>query len=703
MSKFSVRTIFLGIDKMTAPIRKMDKNTQKFITGMNRGLHAVNGALSGVTAGVQKFGATVAVVGAATIAMIADVSAVGGEFEQTIVNASAKFGIFNRRVGEGRAQFKLLEDSARSMGKTTEFTAIQSAEALKFLGQAGFSANQGVATLPGILDLATVSGLELAQASDIATDALSSFGLKTKNTIQLTKNMTRVNDVFSKAADSATLSVDQIYEAMVKGGPAVTQAGFKIEDFAAITGVLADQALKGSAAGTGIAAMFRQMANPTEKARRILNHFKVDIADADGNFRDMVDIVRDLKPALSGLGTVAKTAALNEIFGRQGGSAMVKLLNAGADELDRYTKSLINAGGHSEKVATTMRDTFAVSWLNVKALIDDVKISMFEFIKEPLKDLFRGFKEWIGNNKKLFDSIGKTFKWLLEHPKLILSVVSVITILVTSLTALATVIGVVSGAMAILNFLMIANPVTLTIAGITAAITGLIAVAAVMAIYWDEWTTYLREMNPLLKGSLLLLLSLINPWAGLAAAIALVVANFDDLPAPFKDFLLLFSFGLEQIWEDLSNIGPAFEDLGFHLLLGVETIVDGFKTAFGAIGDFVSGIWNSITKTFEESINITMLLIDKMVRASEKARTYIPEFAGGISDEEFEKRDAEREARQQNRGVEVLGPQAVISKELKERRDSAELTIRDETNKTEVTKGSIEAMTNINLLQSGAF
>jgi TP901 family phage tail tape measure protein len=711
MSKrFSVEAIFKAVDKVTAPVRKMQTRVGKFTAKIDKGLRVAKRASDKLASGLKKAAAVAVISFAVITAALVSVNRVGMEFEQTLVTSAAKFGILNRHTEEGAKSYKKLEDAARSMGTTTEFTAQQSAEALNFLAMAGFNAEQAVAALPGVLDLATAAGVELAQASDIATDSLGAFNLMTDDTVQLQKNLSRVNDVLAATTNSANTNMEQMFEAMKDGGPVATAAGASIETFAALTGKLADAGIKGSKAGTTLKNMFLKLSAPTAGASKLLQRYGVQTKDAQGNMLDIVDILGDLDGALKDLGTADRANVLNEIFGLRAIAGVNVLLGVGADKIHEYRKALEASDGASKKLAAAMRDTFAVEWLNLLAIIDDVKLTIFELIKGPMKEILTSIKNWVVANTSLFKSIGKAFAWIFSHPKLLLAVAIVIGILVGALTALITTVSILSGVMTAFNFILAANPVVLIIGLIVAGIVALIAVLAVAVVFWEDWTKWLRESSTTMKVVLGLVALILGPLAAMAYLLALVGTYWEEISE-------VASIAFAMISDGLGNLADIFELVGLTISNTWAKVTDFIMEAWGEVGSFLSSMWTSVLLDFKKAGHFMVTMIDKLMLKTDKLRSKLPGFAGGLSDADLASRTAARSQEASARLAEisamesklaggeapkVLGPEAAMTREIRETKDSAELTIRDETGRAEITGGN-ENMRGVNLIASGAF
>lgn len=392
MSKFSVESVFKAIDKVSAPVRKMQARISKFTRTINRGFRAANRS-------INKFGKSLRGVASAgraglfrlSLAMGA-VIGIGANFEQTLVNAAAKFPEGIRR---GTKAFKELETVARRVGGTTEFTAAQAAKGLNFLAMAGFNAKQAMAALPAIVDLATAAQVDLATASDIATDSLGAFGLATKDPIQLGKNLARVNDVLALATVRTNTNMEQLFEGIVKGAPAFTAAGQSMESFTALMGVMANSGIKGGEAGTILRNTVLRLSNPVSQAARVMKQLGVNVADSDGNFRDILDIMQDFEKGLEGVGEVQRSAALSTVFGTRAVSGLSVQLKEGTTSIESFRKELQGAAGTSKEMASVMRDTLLGELKSLLSAAESVVLSLFKLKNQALEGSVEGLTKFV--------------------------------------------------------------------------------------------------------------------------------------------------------------------------------------------------------------------------------------------------------------------------------------------------------------------
>lgn len=532
--RFSVEAVFKAVDRITAPVSRMQNKVGKFTRSMNRGLRQVDGTIDRIGSGAKR--AALAIVAGITLiaGATADVMKTGAMFEQSLVSAAAKFP---GEIRKGTTAFQALEDAARQTGRTTEFTASQSAEALNFLAMAGFNAESSISALPGVVDLATAAQLDLATATDIASDTLGAFGLATDNAIELSENLARVNDVLAKTSTTANATIEQLFESFKEGGPVANTAGASIETFSALAGELANSGIKGTRAGTTLKNMFLKLAAPTAKGAQLLERLGVQTQDADGNFRDIVDVLGDLDSALADLGTAERSGVLEGIFGKIPIAGVNVLLETGAERLREYRTELEGASGASTTLATVIRDTTLGSFRALLSAIESVKISIFKLTEGPLKQHIEGLTEWIRANEDLIATrIGEFLLMIFENFDKIVDVTIKLGKTVGVIVAFVSAVKLATMAVAALNAVMALNPVGLVILGIGALIALLTTLAA--------WGFNVKEI---LVDSFLaigiVVGAMLGPVGLLIAAAAAVIVKWK----PIKQFFV-------DLWERVGRV-----------------------------------------------------------------------------------------------------------------------------------------------------
>jgi TP901 family phage tail tape measure protein len=359
-----------------------------------------------------------------------------GNFEASLNKASAITGATGK-------DFDKLKNKARELGATTQFSASQAADAITFLGQAGFSANKILESLDDTLKLASSSGLDLGRSADIVSNVLTGFRLETS---ELGKTV----DILSKAFTTSNQDLDQLSEALKFVGPVASSFGTSIEESVAAIGALSDAGLQGSVAGTGLRRVLSVLGAEAEK-------LGIVTTDSAGKLRPLADIIEDIEKK----GLTASQAL--EIFGDRGGPAISVLLARGSESLRQYTKELENSGGTADRLA------------NVQT----------QGLNGALKALRSGFEELqlrIGESgladaaQKLVERLTGLIRKLSELDSTTISVITAIAALVAGLGPALIALGSIAKLLPVLatGFTALTGPIGLITIAVAAAVGGLV-------------------------------------------------------------------------------------------------------------------------------------------------------------------------------------------------------------------------------------
>ena len=251
--------------------------------------------------------------------------------------------------GASAEEMERLTAAARHYGETTKFTASQAAEALNYMALAGWDVSQSLDALPGVLSLAAASGMELGAASDAVTDYLSAFGMEASQA-------TYMSDLMAYAQANANTSATQLADAYGNCASSMHAAGQDIETTTAMLMALSNQGVKGSEAGTQMAAVMRDLTQKMENGRIMIGRTAVQVVDAAGNFRDLNDIMADIGAAVEGMGTAESSAAIMTTFTARSVKAVQTILNEGLDNVDAYEQALRDSEGTAADQSATMLD-----------------------------------------------------------------------------------------------------------------------------------------------------------------------------------------------------------------------------------------------------------------------------------------------------------------------------------------------------------
>lgn len=293
-------------------------------------------------------------------------------FGQSMAEVQA---ITRATVGE----MEVMTAKARELGATTEFTASQAASAFKFLGMAGFNAEQSVAAIPDVLNLATAASMDLGRSADITSNIMSAFGIAADNA-------SRVTDVLAAASSRANTNVEQLGSAMAFAGPVASSLGVDIGDTAAAIGALSDMGIQGGMAGTGLRRVMSSLIKPTTDAQKALASYGItteEVNPATVELSDIVDLLRE-----RGL----DAADAFRIFGDRGAPAVLALIENN-DKLRELSNELRDVEGESKRMADTMRDTLLGDARTLVSAMQELALLMGERLEPAMRAIVQATTE----------------------------------------------------------------------------------------------------------------------------------------------------------------------------------------------------------------------------------------------------------------------------------------------------------------------
>ena len=374
MFKEKFQLILSAIDR-ASPILKSVATTVKGLTA--KAWHVVLRMTDFVTAPFRKLynlisspiTMALSIVGVGFSA--SDVISTYNDFETGMSGVRALTGATNE-------EFLLLKETAKELGAETSFSASKAAEGMQNLASAGFSTNEIVAAMPGMLDLAASSGEDLAVASDIAATTLRGFGLEASEAAH-------VADVLAEAAARTNANVSDTGEAMKYIAPIANTMGLSLEEVAAAIGLLSDAGIKGSQAGTTLRGALSRLAKPTEDMQEVMKNLGLSFYDSNGQMKSISAIVGMLKTNMANLTEEQRQNALVTLFGQEALSGMMVLMEAGPEKLDALTQSLENCEGAASEMAKVRLDNLAGDMEELSGAVETAKLDIMEKLDPYLR------------------------------------------------------------------------------------------------------------------------------------------------------------------------------------------------------------------------------------------------------------------------------------------------------------------------------
>lgn len=640
---FTIEAIFKAVDKISRPLGKIKGSLES--VGKSSVFKGLNTAADKGIKALGSFSNAIGIAGVASLAGLSlemqNVMTKGAEFEKTLVRTGSAF---ETPVKIGSKAFADLAAAARTVGMTTEFSAQQAAEGLNSLATAGYTAEQSMAALPKIIDFASAAALELGQASDITSDTLGAFALRTDDAAQNTANMARIMDVLTRAAADSTTNVAELFEGVRAGGAFAKTAGASLEQFVALQGTLANKGIKGAEAGTAIRNAYLHLTSQTKQAAEAQAKLGVVTAkNRDGSI-DMVTTIGRFSKATAKLSKDQKAAAISTIFGAFAVGPFLALMDAGADSVDGFTKRLEGAKGVTQEMAGAMRESTSAKIAKFFNVIDSVRLTVFDAIAPAVLDIADAVGKWVTANQELIGT--KAAEWAaglkenlpviatwLERIAKALAAFGVLTLIVKTISAIVTVVGWLSAAWGVIQagaaaLLIPVAGLTWPIVAIGAAIAGLIALAIA---YWPELSAFfskLADWGIEQIGRLWdwVVDSFNSAKQRIVAVFEFVVGLATLIFAPFVAFAKLHGEAMSAVWRAIIDtlislwdlVAPAFRLVWDGIVAYFKFQVDAIVSAWEYVATVFERVWQIIAGGFETYVQP---LLDKLAGVVGLVRT----------------------------------------------------------------------------------
>lgn len=414
------------------------------------------------------------------------------EFEQSV----ADLGAVSNTSG---AQLDAMAATAKKMGRETQFSAMQSAEAMGFLAMAGFDANQNMAAIPNVLNLSAAGAVDLARAADISSNVMSGFNKKAED-------LAHINDVLANTFTKSNTTLDMLGKTMEFAAPNAAALGIPIEHVAAMAGKLGDAGLQGEKGGTGLRAMFLRLASPMKRGQKSLDALGVSTLDANGNLRKMPDLLAEIGRKVNALPTGKQAEVLKNVFGTEGSSAAAVLLTQARTGALQEFITEVSKSGTAAAIAEKRMKTGQGAILRWQSATEGLAISVGNVLLPPLTELaIKGaaiaarIDAWTQKNPRLTSTIVKGAAAL----AVLLTTASAVGFIISGVATtigtaakifmfLSKAIRVVGVAIRIVGLIMAANPIGLVVAAI--------GLAAVLIIRnWSKVKEFFLNLWPQIK------------------------------------------------------------------------------------------------------------------------------------------------------------------------------------------------------------
>lgn len=535
------------------------------------------------------------------------------DFASEIINVGREFDAQMSKVqaisGASGKDFDDLRNKAKEMGASTKFTAKESAQAFEYMAMAGWKPKEMLQGIKGIMDLAAASGEDLASTSDIVTDGLTALGMGAKDAGHF-------SDVLAVASSNSNTNVSLLGETFKYAASVAGSYGYKLEDVAWASGLMANAGIKGTQAGTALRSIMSRLATDAGASSKQLGalgiltkKLGVEFYDSNGKMRDFKDVMEDARVAFKKQSSEDQAFIAKKIAGQNAMSGFLTIMNATTKDSDKLSNALKKCDGSAEDMAKTMNDNLNGDMTTLGSTIEGLQQNLYDKFSPALRVITQGFTNFVrsisdftkGGNSKAFDDIKKG----LEDMK------------------------------PLLDFLKDMIEAQLQIA-INNTINSLKIVWQMIKNLFSVAGSFFKTVSTTIKNTLGILGDILSgdfsgAWERIKTIFSSWSGFFSNTFGKLKDLFLLFGEYLKGFFTPIINLWKKI----------LSPIADFFAQMFDKIGkawskggDSIVKAWNSVIEFFKETWNVLKsifsVVFDFILLPFEMAFEIIKGIANGI-------------------------------------------------------------------------
>lgn len=549
--------------------------TKDKLKGLGSAMNSVGSQLS------TKVTLPIAALGTAAVKMSSD-------FNQAMSGVKAISGA----TGD---EFDALREKALELGAATAFSSQEVAAGMIEMAKAGWSSQQIIDGMGGVLDAAAASGENLATVSTIVADAITSFGLAAADS-------TRVADLMAQAANAGTIDIVDIGESMKYAAPLAKALGFSIEDVTTVIAAMSTAGIKGSQAGTSLRTMFTGMSSDIKFIGDSVGGAIVRVRDYNGEMRSLKDILSDMRWVFSEMTQAEKVMNAENIAGKNGMSGLLSVMTMTEEEYNKLADTMYESQGVADETARTMQDNLAMAVEQLGGAFETLAIRLGDIMTPMIRSLV----EWLTG---VVEKLGQLDPAVLKVVTAIAALVAalgpmlligakILTLIAGAKTAMAT-LGIAVGALS--------GPFGIAIAAVTAFAAAWAtdfagireSTGEILGAIGDMFKTWFEAIKTLWNSNFLGLRTLLTLFFEIIEAI--FSGGFTAIQGLVKVFTGMMTLDWNTMCEGLKDL--------------VSAVIKIIKGMFEAFNKWTGGLLGKVVNTVKEKVKSIINWVKQAIQA----------------------------------------------------------------------------------------
>ena len=592
--------------KLLDLVAKLSFDDSEFGSGVKKSENSIT-SLGKTIAGVVSAGAI--------LKLGKDAITTGMNFDSAMSQVAATMGLTQDEINSTDGVFQKLRTTALDMGSSTKFSASEAAEGLNYLAMSGMDADTMMKALPITLQMAGASGIDLATTCDKLTNIMSALGLASKDSATYMNNMGTVTDVFALTSTKANTDVMGLYESISQVGATARVMQNPLSELSIATGILADNDIQASEAGTILRNLLLSLTAPTDSAKKAMDELGFSAFDTNGELRPMQDILQELNEKFSQMTTEEKMNIMNKIFNKTDLKGINALLGESGDRWDELEIAIDNCEGSAEQMYKTQNDNLKGSLTELSSAVEGLKIAISDKLTPVIRPVVDAITKFAQEITKVIQG-AEDANPVLEALAMVLAVLagafaaikitSFIGSLVGMVGALVLTIqtaGGLTGALGLLSGAMNINPITLMIGAIGALITAFIYLWNTSEGFRNFWINMWENVTSFFQNAWNVIVSFVTQT--IPQMISDIGTWFSELPSKIGEWL---SVTLNNIKLWVNEMWVSFIEMCSNIL---NTITEWFSQLPYKIGYCLT---NALAATLQWSANMVNSIMQMCIK-----------------------------------------------------------------------------------------
>lgn len=494
-------------------------------------------------------------------------------FDDSMRKVAATSGI---AADSSSKSYMAMRKQAQDLGATTRYSASEVAEGMNYMAMAGWSAEQTMAGIPAVLDLAAASGENLGTTSDIVTDAMTAFGMQAEQAGEFA-------DILAAASSNANTNVSMMGDTFKYVAPVAGSLGFNAKDTAIAIGLMANSGIKGSQAGTALRAGLVNLVHPSEAAQKAMDSLGISVTDSEGNMKSFRTIMGDLREKMGGLSETQKASAAATIFGKEAMSGWLAIINSSDGDFNKLADAIDNSQGATKRMVDTMEGGLGGSFRNLKSAIEGLGIA----IGERLAPYVKKAAEFVTELAQKFKSLSPA------QQDQIIKIALIVAAIGPLLVAIGKTLKVLKTVITVVQFLL--SPFGLVVVAIAAAVAAFI-------YFYTHSEKFRTTVNNAIKSVIKAWNKLKEKWDNAKEWASGVWNGMKDTVSNAIERIKETWSGIKESFTNAWNgITEWFSNLWAGITEAPSNAAEAIKNVWNSIKEWFSNLWDGIKETFSNA------------------------------------------------------------------------------------------------------